>query len=177
MTSTLQAISAVLLVALTLSFQSAAMAALIHWARARFARAASRFGLLHSAVLLVRFTGVIFVSHIFQILLWASFYRWNCFPSWESAFYFSTTSYSTVGYGDLVLPRMWRDLGPLESVTGVLMCGLSVSLLFAIVTFLVHREEQFPSERTNPSPAKYETVVSVKLPDCERPEPGVARLE
>jgi|SRR6266542_3272336 len=141
-----QAGVAVLLVTLTLSFQSAAMAALIHWARAHFARAVGRFGLLRSAVLLVRFTTVIFVSHMFQIMLWAGFYRWNCFPSWESAFYFSTTSYSTVGYGDLVLPRMWRTLGPVESVTGVLMCGLSVSLLFAIVTFLVQHEERFLPE-------------------------------
>src|SRR5207245_2069605 len=107
-------------------------------------------GLLRSAVLLVRFTSVILVLHILQILLWAGFYRWNCFPSWESAFYFSTTSYSTVGYGDLVLPRMWRTLGPVESVTGVLMCGLSVSLLFAIVTFLVQREERFPPELAKP---------------------------
>jgi voltage-gated potassium channel len=154
MASIVQPISAALLVMLTLAFQSAAMAALIHWARAHFARASHRFGLWHSAVLLVRFTGVIFVSHIFQILLWAGFYRWNCFRSWESAFYFSTASYSTVGYGDVVLPNLWRNLGPLESVTGVLMCGLSVSLLFAIVTFLVHHEEQFPSDRTNPNPAK-----------------------
>ena len=137
-----QAGAAVLLVILTLSFQSAAMAALIHWARAHFARAVGRFGLLHSAVLLVRFTHVIFVSHMFQIMLWAGFYRWKCFPSWESAFYFSTTSYSTVGYGDLVLPPMWRLLGPVESVAGVLMCGLSVSLLFAIVTLIVQRKDR-----------------------------------
>jgi hypothetical protein len=80
------------------------------------------------------------VLHISQIVLWAGFYRWSSFPSWESAFYFSTTSYSTVGYGDLVLPPEWRNLGPLESVTGVLMCGLSASFLFAVVTRLVDRE-------------------------------------
>jgi hypothetical protein len=34
---------------------------------------------------------------------------------------------------------MWRTLGPVESVTGVLMCGLSASFLFAIVTKLVER--------------------------------------
>jgi voltage-gated potassium channel len=141
-----QAGVAVFLVTLTLSFQSAAMAALIHWARAHLARAVGRFGPLRSAVLLVRFTSVIFISHIFQIALWAGFYRWHCFSSWESAFYFSITSYSTVGYGDLVLPRIWRLLGPVESVAGVLMCGLSVSLLFAIVTFLVQHEERFSPE-------------------------------
>jgi voltage-gated potassium channel len=167
----LRAIAATLLVTLTLSFQSAAMAALIHWARAHFARAVHRFGVWHSAVLLVRFTGVIFASHVFQILLWAVFYRWNCFPSWESAFYFSTASYSTVGYGDVVLPNMWRNLGPIESVTGVLMCGLSVSLLFAIVIFLVHHEEQFTPDKTNPNLAKYDSSVPARRSQIERPEP------
>lgn len=68
-------------------------------------------------------------------------YRWLCFPSWESALYFSATSYSTVGYGDVVLPREWRMLGPLESIIGVLMCGISISFLYAVVTRLVGRRE------------------------------------
>jgi hypothetical protein len=34
-------------------------------------------------------------------------------------------------------------LEPLESVIGVLMCGQSVSLLFAMVTWLISREERF----------------------------------
>jgi hypothetical protein len=56
--------------------------------------------------------------------------------------YFSATSYSTVGYGDVTLPLKWRMLGPIESITGVLMCGISVSLLFAIATRLVGPERQ-----------------------------------
>lgn len=35
----------------------------------------------------------------------------------ESAFYFSAASYSTVGYGDLLLSETWRILDPVESVT------------------------------------------------------------
>jgi hypothetical protein len=116
------------------------MAALIDWLLGHFGRGAYGLGPVHSAALIVRFTSVMIALHIFQIMLWAGFYRWQCFPSWEAAFYFSTTSYSTVGFGDLVLPRMWRNLGPVESLTGVLMCGLSASLLFAIVTRLVDRE-------------------------------------
>jgi Ion channel len=61
-------------------------------------------------------TGFI-VLHIFEILLWAASYRWLCFPLWESAFYFSTSSYATVGYGDIALPQMWRSLGPVESAS------------------------------------------------------------
>jgi hypothetical protein len=38
------------------------------------------------------------------------------------------------------LPQKWRTLGPVESIIGVLMCGLSASFLFAIVSRLVDRE-------------------------------------
>src|SRR5258708_28780757 len=63
-----------------------------------------------------------------------------CFRSWESGFYFSAASYATVGYGDVVLPWTWRTLGPVESIIGVLICGLSASFLFAVVSRLVDRE-------------------------------------
>ena len=146
-----QAYAAAVLVALTLLFQSAGMAALIHWVRTYLERGMNRFGVFRSGVLMARFTSVIIALHLLQILLWAGFYRWNCLPSWESAFYFSAASYSTIGSGDLLLPRMWRTLGPVESVTGVLMCGLSAAFLFAIVTRLVEREERLAPELVRPA--------------------------
>jgi hypothetical protein len=60
--------------------------------------------------------------------------------------YFSAGSYSTVGTGDLLLPRTWRILGAVESGTGVLMGGLSVSFIFALITGLVEREARFSPE-------------------------------
>jgi len=99
---------------------------------------------------MVRLMTAFIVLHVFEILLWAAFYRWLCFPLWESAFYFSTSSYATVGYGDIVLPQMWRTLGPVESIIGVLMCGLSASFLFAIVSRLVDREAKLSREPAKP---------------------------
>jgi voltage-gated potassium channel len=130
------------LVLLTLAMQSAGMAALVLWARVHLAKGIHRFGLVGAAVLVVRSTSLIVCLHMSEILLWACFFRWKCFPSWGSAFYFSASSYSTVGYGDLILPPTWRAVGPVESLTGVLMCGVSASLLFAIVTRLVERDEE-----------------------------------
>ncbi len=51
---------------------------------------------------------------------------------------------------DVVLPQMWRILGPVESVVGVLMCGLSASFLFAMVTRLVGREARLTRELAEP---------------------------
>ena len=129
--------TAAILVLLTLLLQNTGMATLIYWIKARHTNGMYPPGMLGSCFLMVRLTIVIFVLHLLQILMWAGFYRWRCFPSWQAAFYFSASSYSTVGYGEVVLPQAWRSLGPIESVTGVLMCGLSTALLFAIVHLLV----------------------------------------
>ena len=118
-----EATAAVVLVTLTLSLQCAGMAALISFSRPSLVPDDLRLGPLRSALLMLRLMTAFIVLHIFEILLWAAFYRWLCFPLWESAFYFSTSSYATVGYGDIVLPQMW--LGPVESIIGVLMCGLT----------------------------------------------------
>jgi voltage-gated potassium channel len=155
-----QASAAAVLVALTLLFQSAGMAALIHWVRTYLEQGMHRFGAFRSSVLMVRFTSVIIGSHLLTVLLWAGFYRWHCFPTWESAFYFSAANYSTVGSGDLLLPRVWRILGTVESVTGVMMCGLSAGLLFAIVTRLVAREVRFAAELARPAGERASTAQS-----------------
>ena len=141
-----EASAAVALVTLTLSLQCAGMAAVIARARLSFAPEALRLGAIRSAILVMRLMTAFIGLHLLEILLWAGFYRWLCFPSWESAFYFSASSYATVGYGDLVLPRIWRTLGPVESITGVLMCGLSASFLFAVVSRLVDRETKLSHE-------------------------------
>jgi hypothetical protein len=83
--------------------------------------------------LLVRVAWQLIVFHLIEIALWALFYWWHgCLPNFESAFYFSGVTYATVGYGDMVLPLEWRQFGPMEGLTGILMCGLSVSVFFAI---------------------------------------------
>ncbi|MGA7559726.1 MAG: potassium channel family protein [Terriglobales bacterium] len=129
--------AAVLLVLLTISLQCGGVAALITWLRSVAAKGLHDLRMLHSAVLVMQTTVAVILLHGIVILLWASCYRELCLPSWESAFYFSASSYTTVGYGDLVLPLKWRLLGPLESMVGMLMSGISVGLLFAVITHLV----------------------------------------
>ncbi|MDD5141286.1 MAG: potassium channel family protein [Verrucomicrobiales bacterium] len=85
--------------------------------------------------LFIRVTLWLIVIHIIEIATWGMFYYWlGCLPDAESAFYFSGVTYATIGYGDLVLPKAWRLLGPVEGLTGILMCGLSTGIFFAIVS-------------------------------------------
>jgi len=136
------------LITLTLWLQSAGVAALVTWVRRALGGAMRKMGVVRFAALVVRLSMAVVALHGLEILLWAMFYRWRCLPTWDSAIYFSASSYSTLGCNDVTLPSDWRTLGPLESVIGVLMCGISVSLLFAIVTRLINREERFsPTEQ------------------------------
>jgi len=85
--------------------------------------------------LLVSITWLLIVVHVAEISLWALFYlREGCLPDAESAFYFSGVTYTTIGYGDVVLAKPWRLLAPVEGLTGILMCGLSAGLFFAAVS-------------------------------------------
>ena len=85
--------------------------------------------------LLIRVAWLLIVIHLFEIAVWGLFFWWqNCLPDASSSFYFSGVTYTTVGYGDLVLPNPWRLFGPAEGLTGILMCGLSTALFFAVVS-------------------------------------------
>jgi len=87
------------------------------------------------AWILVRVTWFLLLLHAAEICVWALFYLWwGCLPDGETAFYFSGTTYATIGYGDVVLPVRWRMLGPVEGLTGILMCGLSTGLFVAVLS-------------------------------------------
>ncbi len=77
---------------------------------------------------------VLLVLHWLEVFLWAEFYLWrNCFSDRETAYYFSLTSYTTLGSGDVVLRRPWRILAGWEAMIGVLMFGWSTATLVAFL--------------------------------------------
>src|SRR5205823_11318422 len=85
--------------------------------------------------LLIRIAWLLIVIHLFVIAVWGLFFWWqNCLPDAGSSFYFSGVTYATIGYGDLVLPKEWQLFGPVEGLTGILMCGLSTAFFFVILS-------------------------------------------
>src|SRR3954453_6115893 len=98
--------------------------------------------------LLVRIAWLLVLIHVAEVAVWALFYRWqHCLPDAESAFYFSGVTYTTLGYGELLLPREWRLLAPLEGLAGILMCRLSAGLFFATVTAIYSAQPQRPLKK------------------------------
>ena len=86
-----------------------------------------------SAWLLIRIASWTVFLHLIQIVVWAFIYAWrDAMPDFPTAAYFSAVTYTTTGYGDLVLPEEWRLVGGVEALTGILMCGLSTGMFFAV---------------------------------------------
>jgi hypothetical protein len=85
--------------------------------------------------LLTTLAGYIVLLHTIEIAVWAVFYVWRqALPELQSSLYFSAVTYTTTGYGDIVLPRGWQLFGAVEALTGILMTGLSTGFFFAVVT-------------------------------------------
>ena len=103
----------------------------------RHPKAAAR-GFWRASWFFIRLAAWIVLLHLFEITTWALIYlRNNAIADLQTALYFSAVTYTTTGYGDVVLPREWRLVGAVEALTGILMCGWSTGFFFAVVSRMV----------------------------------------
>jgi hypothetical protein len=94
----------------------------------------SRMG---QAGLLVVVVFGIFALHTVEIWLYALAYLMLAqFHALEPALYFSTVTFVTLGYGDLLLNREWRLLGAIEAANGVILIAWSTAFLFNVTARL-----------------------------------------
>ncbi len=67
-----------------------------------------------------------------EVWLWAICYELlGIVSDFPTALYFSTVTFATVGYGDIVAHSDWRMLAALEGVCGFLLIGWSTAYLVA----------------------------------------------
>ena len=113
--------------------QSLGTLVMIHWlARVRQVFE-SPYVVRRVGLLLFLFMFIVLL-HLIQIALWAVvFWRAVELPTLEAALYFSITTYTTVGFGDVVLGPGWRLLAGIEGLTGLILVGWSTAFVFAIV--------------------------------------------
>ena len=122
------------LVSLSAVIHTIGLVLVADWLIKRRPTAEREFNIKRYTLQLTSVFAVIVLLHLVETLIWAAFYDlWSLFGDFETSWYFSLGSYTTIGYGDVVLPARWRMLGGLEGITGVLLCGLSTAFLFAIV--------------------------------------------
>jgi hypothetical protein len=100
-------------------------------------RVKARHPLLYAMRLVIALFVALLVLHLMQVGLWALLYWWQIGWDFNTAIYFSTVTYATIGYGDVVPPAEWRLVAVMQGLTGVLMLGWSSAMVFALVSGLL----------------------------------------
>ena len=89
-------------------------------------------------------------ANFIQITLWGLVFLWlGEFEELYEAIYHSAVNFSSLGYGDVVMSKNRKLLGPLEAVNGVIMLGMTSAALVVILQQLIRaqREEIIASAR------------------------------
>jgi hypothetical protein len=83
----------------------------------------------------------VFTIHVAEIWIWAFLLMSvSALPDFETALYFSTTAFTTVGFGDVVPAHEWRLLGSIEAANGFMLFAWSAAFTFEILSRLYKRE-------------------------------------
>ena len=79
---------------------------------------------------------VLFVMAVQTVNVWVwglTFYLAGVFNELEPSLYFSLVSFSTLGFGDIVLDEKWRMLSGLAAANGLLSFGWSTAYMVELV--------------------------------------------
>ena len=107
---------------------------LAHWARSSLGGRPAEI-----LVLLAAISGL-FVAHIAEASMWAAFF-WKSghLASFSDGWYFAGVSHTALGYGDVVLQKPWRSLGPICAINGLLTFGGSTAFFFLVLQSIWQR--------------------------------------
>ena len=82
----------------------------------------------------------LFLLHGIEIWLYAALYLvLDAMPDLQMAVYFSTITYSTIGYDDKGLPQEWSLIAAIEGINGVILLGWSTAFFVSLVGRLYKR--------------------------------------
>ncbi|RUM23204.1 two pore domain potassium channel family protein [Rhizobium vallis] len=90
---------------------------------------------------------VVWVSYLLvpimiDVCLWAAFYYLSgALPTFDDATYFSIVTFTTVGYGDIVLAKDWRHVAAFEAINGWIIFGWATALIMSVIQRLYFRPE------------------------------------
>jgi hypothetical protein len=136
-------LAALALMATCVVLHATGLTTALRWLKSALPSLGSSYG--RQLRLLIAVAGWTVLIHLVEIAVWAVYYAGGGgMPDLDSALYFSAVTYTTTGYGDLVLPVSWRMVGGIEALTGILMCGWSTGFFFAIVSQIFMQDAPAP---------------------------------
>ncbi|MGI9395567.1 MAG: ion channel [Boseongicola sp.] len=79
------------------------------------------------------------------VWVWAvALYLLEIFVVFEASIYFALVAFTTLGFGDILLPQEWRLLGGMAAANGLLMFGLLTAVLVEIIRDTRSRQRAIP---------------------------------
>lgn len=92
------------------------------------------------AVLIIALFWILLVLTL-SVWSWAGVYLYiGLFDQLETALYFAIVSFTTVGYGDVVIGQNWRLLAGMTATNGLLVFGLFTAFLVEILDVVRFRQ-------------------------------------
>lgn len=91
---------------------------------------------------------VMMLGNFAQIILWGVvFLRLGEFGDIYEAVYHSAVNFTSLGYGDVVMSRQWKLLGPLEALNGILMLSVTGAALMAMLQQMIKAQARARENR------------------------------
>ena len=85
---------------------------------------------------------MLFLAAVVESSLWAGVYLVvGAIPDLETALYFSTVTYTTLGYGDVTLGSEWRLFASFQAANGTIMFGWTTAIVMAVIRRMSEERE------------------------------------
>jgi len=124
---------AALLMVINTAIHAAGMLVVVRVILSRSTQASNRIQRMH----LFSVGGVVllmFLVSVIEVLVWSVTYLWTgAIDGLEKATYFSMVTFTTLGYGEIVLDEQWRLLASFEAANGIIMFGWTTAIVLAVV--------------------------------------------
>ena len=93
---------------------------------------------------------LMFLIAVAEVTLWAVAYQaLGAIDGFEPALYFSMVTFTTLGYGEIVLDPNWRLLASCEAAIGIIMFGWTTAIVIATVQQFYFQQDVIPDLRIN----------------------------
>jgi voltage-gated potassium channel Kch len=133
------------LILVTTLIHAGGMSVALRWLTMTYAKRLHLASFWKRSLVVAALVLILFVATFLEASLWAATYVvLGAIPDFEEALYFSTVTYTTLGYGDIVLDDRWRLLSSVEAANGLIIFAWTTAL---VIVALRRFSKQLPKLR------------------------------